>query len=85
LDTFCQCGRSALAVELESMEARMSQEEPVNLDSFGRAASHLRRLLEALGLCRRAKDITPPGSALSTIWEIEGRADDEPECEEDSK
>jgi hypothetical protein len=41
--------------------------------------------LEALGLCRRAKDITPPGSALSTIWKIEGRADDEPECEEDSK
>lgn len=61
----------------------MSQGEPVNLDSFGRAASHLRRLLETLGLCRRAKDA--PGSALSTIWKIEGRADDEPECEEDSK
>jgi hypothetical protein len=40
----------------------MSQGEPVNLDSFGRAASHLRRLLEALGLCRRAKDAAGIGA-----------------------
>src|SRR5262249_24060335 len=41
---------AALACELEQMEARMSQGQAVNLDSFGRAASHLRRLLEAVGL-----------------------------------
>src|SRR5262245_6677374 len=50
---------AALACELEQMEARMSQGEAVNLDSFGRAASHLRRLLEAVGLQRRARDVTP--------------------------
>ena len=50
---------AALAVELESMEARMSQGEQVNLDSFGRAASHLRRLYEAIGLRRQPRDVMP--------------------------
>ena len=48
---------AALECELEAQEARMSQGEPVNLDSFGRAASHLRRILETLGLERRPKQI----------------------------
>jgi hypothetical protein len=48
---------AALAVELESMEARMSQGEQVNLDTFGRAASHLRRIYEAIGLRRQARDV----------------------------
>src|SRR5262249_24833839 len=43
---------AALAVELESMEARMSEGQAVNLDTFGRAASHLRRLYESIGLKR---------------------------------
>jgi hypothetical protein len=73
---------AALACELEQMEAGMSQGAEVNLDSFGRAASHLRRIYEAIGLRRQARDVTP-GSALSTIWEIEGRPDVAEE--EDSK
>ena len=65
---------AALACELEQMEARMSQGEQVDLDTFGRAASHLRRIYEAIGLRRQARDVTP-GSTLSTLWEIEGRPD----------
>jgi hypothetical protein len=65
---------AALACELESQEARMSQGVQVNLDSFGRAASHLRRIYESLGLKRQQRDVTP-GSALSAVWEIEGRPD----------
>jgi hypothetical protein len=65
---------AALACEIEQMEARMSQGEQVDLDTFGRAASHLRRIYEAIGLRRQARDVTP-GSTLSTLWEIEGRPD----------
>src|SRR5215468_12225184 len=40
---------SAIELELERMEGKLSMGEPVNLDEFGRAASHLRRLWEAVG------------------------------------
>ena len=40
---------AALALELEQMEGRLSQGDEINLDSYGRAASHLRRLLETAG------------------------------------
>jgi hypothetical protein len=50
---------AALACELEQMEGRMSLGQQVDIDRFGRAASHLRRILEALGLERRARDVTP--------------------------
>jgi hypothetical protein len=49
---------SAIECELEVLEGRLSQGEPVDLDSYGRGASHLRRILETLGLERRAIDIT---------------------------
>ena len=39
---------SALECELEVLEGRLSRDEPVDLDSFGRGTSHLRRLLETL-------------------------------------
>jgi hypothetical protein len=55
---FALCKRAAaLECELEQMEGRMSRGDQVDLDKFGRAASHLRRILEALGLERRAIDI----------------------------
>lgn len=50
---------AALACELEQMEARMSQGEAVDIDRFGRAASHLRRLYETLGLERKPRDLEP--------------------------
>jgi hypothetical protein len=56
---FALCKRAAgLECELEKMEARLSQGEDVDLDRYGRAASHLRRILETVGLERKAKDIT---------------------------
>jgi hypothetical protein len=57
---FALCKRAAgLECELEKMEARLSQGEDVDLDRYGRAASHLRRILETIGLQRQARDVTP--------------------------
>jgi len=55
---FALCKRAAgLECELEQMEGRMSLGERVDLDRYGRAASHLRRILESLGLQRRPREI----------------------------
>jgi hypothetical protein len=43
----------AIECELERLDARLSVGEEVDLDEYGRAASHLRRLFETLGLERR--------------------------------
>jgi hypothetical protein len=51
---------AAIEVELERQEGRMSLGEGVDLDAYTRAAGHLRRLLETLGIERRARDVTPP-------------------------
>ena len=50
---------ATIEVELEVMEGRLSMGEAVSLDSYTRAAGHLRRLLETLGIERRARDVTP--------------------------
>jgi len=56
---FALCKRAAgLECELEQMEGRMSLGERVDLDRYGRAASHLRRILESLGLERKPRDVT---------------------------
>jgi hypothetical protein len=56
---FALCKRAAaLECELEQLEGRLSQGEQVDLDRYGRAASHLRRILETLGLERRAVAVT---------------------------
>ena len=46
---------SALEVELELAEGKLSRGEPVDLDLFGRLLGQLRRVLEAIGLERRAR------------------------------
>jgi hypothetical protein len=51
---------SAIETELEQLEGRLSMGETIDLDVFTRAAGHLRRLFESLGIERRARDITPP-------------------------
>jgi len=66
---------SALAVELESMEARMSRGEQVNLDSFGRAAGHLRRILESLGLKRQPRTVLTLREQLELEAEAKEEAD----------
>src|SRR6516164_2762472 len=48
---FALCKRAAaLECELEQLEGRLSQGEQIDLDRYGRAASHLRRILESIGL-----------------------------------
>ena len=54
---------SVLTVELERLEARFAlaeQASPEDLDLYQRAAGNLRRLLEAVGIQRRPRDVTPP-------------------------
>jgi len=63
------CKRAAgLECELEQMEGRMSLGEEINLDSYGRAASHLRRILETLGLERKCRDVTVDGVEIEAPW-----------------
>lgn len=52
---------AVLTVELERMEATFANESaaPEMLDLYSRTAGNLRRLLEALGLQRRVRDLTP--------------------------
>ena len=50
---------SAIECELEVLEGRLSRGEPVDLNFFGRGASHLHRILETLGLERVPKNIGP--------------------------
>jgi hypothetical protein len=53
---------SVIATELEMLEAKFAtagQSTPNDLDLYVRAAGNLRRLLEAVGLRRRQKDVTP--------------------------
>jgi len=54
---------AVLTVELERLEARFAsagEATAVDLDLYIRASGNLRRLLEAVGLHRRARDVTPP-------------------------
>jgi hypothetical protein len=51
-----------LTLELEVLESKFEEDGRAStkqLDSYQRAANSLRRLLQTLGLQRRAKDVTP--------------------------
>lgn len=53
---------ATLTVELEKLEMRFADADHANskdLDLYQRTAGNLRRLLEAVGIKRRVKDITP--------------------------
>jgi hypothetical protein len=67
---------SVMTVELERLEARFATAGEANadeLDQYARVAANLRRLLEALGLKRQAKDVTP---TLSDYLKANYGADD---------
>jgi hypothetical protein len=54
------CRRAAtLEIQLEQLECCMSQGDDVDIEIYGRIASHLRRILETLGVERKSKDVTP--------------------------
>jgi hypothetical protein len=48
---------ATIEIELEQLEGKLSKGEPVDLDCYTRAASHLRRILETLGIARKMKTI----------------------------
>jgi hypothetical protein len=63
------CRRAAaLEVACEALEARMSAGEEVDLDGYGRAASHLRRILESLGLERLPTAPYLEAHVVGTPW-----------------
>ena len=49
---------ATLAIQLETFEAAALAGQSIDPDAFGRAAGHLRRLAEAIGIERRARDVT---------------------------
>jgi hypothetical protein len=51
---------AAMECALEEMEARFSRGDPVDIDVYGRAGGHLRRLFETVGLDRRQRDVSVP-------------------------
>jgi hypothetical protein len=53
---------ATLTVELEGLEQRFAtagQADPIDLDLYQRTANSLRRLLEAVGIKRQPRDVTP--------------------------
>jgi hypothetical protein len=48
---------ASLEVELEKQESALAQGETVDIDAYGRAANTLRRLLEVLGIEKKAKTV----------------------------
>jgi hypothetical protein len=55
---------TSIECELERLDAMLSTGAEVDLDAYGRATSHLRRLFETLGIERRARVV---GSTLGEI------------------
>jgi hypothetical protein len=48
---------SAIELELEAAECKLSQGLPVDMDIYARLTGHLRRVLETLGMERRARNV----------------------------
>ena len=75
---------ATLTVELECMEiafaSNLGDTDVQALDAYQRVASSLRRLLEAIGLQRRSRDITPTLS--SYIAEITAQKADRAKAED---
>jgi hypothetical protein len=61
------CRRIATTeVQIEQMEAKMSEgDDSVDLDLFNRFAGNLRRMLESIGLERRARDVGPTLASIA--------------------
>jgi hypothetical protein len=63
------CRRAAaLECQLEAMEGTLSAGGTVDLDGFGRACSHLRRILETLGIERKASAPFLEAHVVGTPW-----------------
>ncbi|CAJ0869658.1 hypothetical protein AMST5_02157 [freshwater sediment metagenome] len=61
---------SALEVTLERFELDMAEGRDVDLDLYARAAGHLRRILETVGVGRVAKDTTPTIAHIVAQYDV---------------
>ena len=50
---------AALAIQLEALEARLANGEPINVTEYASLTSTLVRVVSRLGLERQARDVTP--------------------------
>jgi hypothetical protein len=69
---------ATLELQLEQLECSMSEGKDVDIEFYGRVASHLRRILEAMGLDRRPRQI---GDSLDDIVDrarLEGARPNDP-------
>jgi hypothetical protein len=55
---------STLEIQLEQLECRMSEGDDVDIETYGRIASHLRRILETIGVNERKARPVNDGSAV---------------------
>ena len=63
------CRRAAtLEIQLEQLECCMSQGDDVDIEIYGRIASHLRRILETLGVERKARPVNDGSAVLSDYF-----------------
>jgi hypothetical protein len=63
------CRRAAtLEIQLEQLECCMSEGEDVDIEIYGRIASHLRRILETLGVERKARPVNDGSAVLSDYF-----------------
>jgi hypothetical protein len=73
---------ASIECELERLDAMLSAGAEVNLDAYGRASSHLRRLFETLGIERKCRDVSllngveveVPWSPMRARWAAEEAA-----------
>jgi hypothetical protein len=63
------CRRAAtLEIQLEQLECCMSQGDDVDIEIYGRIASHLRRILETLGVERKARPVNDGSQVLADYF-----------------
>jgi hypothetical protein len=63
------CRRAAtLEIQLEQLECCMSEGEDVDIEIYGRIASHLRRILETLGVERKPRPVNDGSQALAEYF-----------------
>jgi hypothetical protein len=78
---------ASIECELERLDAMLSTGAEVSLDVYGRGASHLRRILESLGLERKCRDVTAIDGEIEVFspmrarWAIEEAARAKAEAE----
>jgi hypothetical protein len=74
---------ATLELEAEQAEGRLSQGLDIDLDEYGRAAGHLRRILETLGIKRVPKPTKGWDEVIAEIHAKRPAAPDQPTAEDE--